>query len=251
MGDVVAIADKNGDFVAVYRYNAWGNVEAIETVDENNEYSLEVANANPLRYRGYYYDNETGYYYLQSRYYDPSICRFINADNVNYASKDISNGMNIFAYCNNNPINNEDSTGYWAEKIAYKYTKTSYNLRVSRAYLSKVYCLIFAKNLIKNAYKVTKYGKAKKGECFGMTAHRMAVEIWFHAMVYYGGSPLAKVCTQFKEKIWDHADPITVNKGDKRVAYFYIAWYAATAIKIKLLRSKVPNLVKIGAAIVL
>ena len=113
MGDVVAIADKNGDFVAVYRYDAWGNVEAIETVDENNEYSLEVANANPLRYRGYYYDNETGYYYLQSRYYDPSICRFINADvpQISSAGKDYSAGTNLFAYCKNNPINDIDPSG--------------------------------------------------------------------------------------------------------------------------------------------
>ena len=63
-----------------------------------------------MRYRGYYYDTETGFYYLQSRYYDPEICRFINADS--YASTgDGFTGLNMFAYCNNNPILYLDSSG--------------------------------------------------------------------------------------------------------------------------------------------
>ncbi|MDE6659613.1 MAG: RHS repeat-associated core domain-containing protein [Eubacterium sp.] len=118
MGDVIAIADKNGDVVAAYKYDAWGKLLAIDTLHENNETELDIANANPLRYRGYYYDNETGYYYLQSRYYDPSICRFINADDIDYATKDVSNGINIFAYCYNNPTNNSDPDGCVAGSIA-------------------------------------------------------------------------------------------------------------------------------------
>lgn len=74
---------------------------------------------NPLRYRGYYYDTETGYYYLQSRYYDPSICRFINSDIPEIAgmSKGISAGTNLFAYCNNKPINLSDPTGEFPVQI--------------------------------------------------------------------------------------------------------------------------------------
>lgn len=70
-------------------------------------------------------------------------------------------------------------------------------------------------------------------------------------MVYYGGYPLAKVCSKFKTAYWDRADPITVNNDDKRAKYFYAAWYGAAAVKRILLCSKVPKLVKIGAAIVL
>ena len=72
MGDVISITDTAGALVANYEYSAWGKVLTADS---------SIAQQNPLCYRGYYYDNETGYYYLQSRYYDPDICRFINSDN--------------------------------------------------------------------------------------------------------------------------------------------------------------------------
>ena len=71
MGDILAITDADGSIVGNYEYDAWGKVLTVDT---------DIAKQNPIRYRGYYYDNETGYYYLQSRYYDSNICRFINAD---------------------------------------------------------------------------------------------------------------------------------------------------------------------------
>ena len=78
-------------------------------------YPNHIAHVNPIRYRGYYYDNETGFYYLQSRYYDPAICRFINADKVNElgANSDLIS-INLFAYCGNNPVSRKDSSGkFW------------------------------------------------------------------------------------------------------------------------------------------
>ena len=104
MNDVLAITDTSGTIVGNYEYDAWGTVTVADT---------EIAQQNPIRYRGYYYDNETGYYYLQSRYYDPSICRFINSDiaEISGITKDTEAGTNLFAYCNNNPVNNSDPTG--------------------------------------------------------------------------------------------------------------------------------------------
>ena len=112
MGDVIALSDSDGNVFAEYTYDAWGSLQTINTADENNAEQLAIANANPLRYRGYYYDNETGYYYLQSRYYDASICRFINADDYNYIDKDTKTGLNILVYCANNPVNYLDKSGY-------------------------------------------------------------------------------------------------------------------------------------------
>ena len=92
--------------VASYEYDAWGNVT----------YSTgEMADINPLRYRGYYQDWESGYYYLQSRYYDPVIGRFVNADLPEYAALSVSSlaSTNLFAYCNNNPTNHKDVNGEW------------------------------------------------------------------------------------------------------------------------------------------
>ena len=127
MGDVVVLSDSDGNIFAEYVYDAWGSLVTINTADENNAEQLALANANPLRYRGYYYDNETGYYYLQSRYYDPSICRFINADTADIAqmTKDIPVGANLFAYCNNDPVNNDDPTGVYSGIIVYYYKPKS------------------------------------------------------------------------------------------------------------------------------
>ena len=118
-GDVLGITDAQGNPLAEYTYDAWGKLLDITTAEENNEEQLALANANPLRYRGYYYDNETGYYYLQSRYYDASICRFINADipEIAQVSKGIPTGTNLFAYCNNDSVNKYDPIGTMAEYI--------------------------------------------------------------------------------------------------------------------------------------
>ena len=80
-----------------------------------------MAEKNPLRYRGYYYDNETGFYYLQSRYYDPAVKRFINADI--YTSTDSADAVscNMFAYCGNNPVASADPSGEWSVKSVIKW----------------------------------------------------------------------------------------------------------------------------------
>ena len=70
-----------------------------------------MAEVNPIRYRGYYYDTETSFYYLQSRYYDPTICRFINYDSYASTGQGLV-GYNMFVYCGNNPVNCEDPDGY-------------------------------------------------------------------------------------------------------------------------------------------
>jgi len=104
-GDVTAIVSVNGNIVVEYTYDAWGNVLSIEGVRKDN-----LGKLNPLRYRGYVYDEETGLYYLQSRYYDPEIGRFINADGYTSTGQGFV-GNNMFAYCNNSPVCLVDPTG--------------------------------------------------------------------------------------------------------------------------------------------
>ena len=104
-GDVVKLIHYIPGFeyesVATYEYDAWGNIVSS---------SGRLAEINPLRYRGYYYDSETGFYYLQSRYYDPENHRFINADSYASTGQGFL-GVNMFAYCNNLPVILHDSNG--------------------------------------------------------------------------------------------------------------------------------------------
>ena len=108
-GDVMYLVDGTGATVASYEYDPYGNILSA---------TGEMAEINPLRYRGYYYDAELEMYYLQSRYYDPMMGRFINADDV--ALLGVSGtalGYNLFAYCENNPVNHVDMTGEWLARV--------------------------------------------------------------------------------------------------------------------------------------
>ena len=104
-GDVVRILNSSGSVVVEYTYDAWGNI-----VSTTGSMASTLGQYNPFRYRSYYYDVETGFYYLQSRYYDPVVGRFLNADGIIGANGGIE-GYNMFAYCNNNPVMYVDPSG--------------------------------------------------------------------------------------------------------------------------------------------
>ena len=131
-GDVVkifrpeAVKDADGNVTgytektyATYTYDAWGKLIGITNSAGTNilgkTTSTSLANLNPLRYRGYYYDNETGFYYLQSRYYDPTVRRFVNADAYTSTGQGFV-GTNMFAYCGNNPVVIADHSGNAGEE---------------------------------------------------------------------------------------------------------------------------------------
>ncbi len=101
--DVVAITDANGNVIVRYEYDPWG----VPTIIADGE-NYNIGYANMIRYRGYFYDVETELYYLQSRYYDPTTGRFINADDKLYSD---TFGNNMYVYCGNNPVNRSDETG--------------------------------------------------------------------------------------------------------------------------------------------
>ncbi len=115
-GDVVAVYDSTGKKVGGYTYDAWGNCTVTYASGATTMEKRVVRNFNPFRYRGYYYDIETGLYYLQSRYYDPAMGRFINADGYVSTGTGLL-GLNMYTYCINNPVNMMDSAGAWPKWI--------------------------------------------------------------------------------------------------------------------------------------
>ena len=112
-GDVVQIYNASGTLVGSYTYDAWGKVtENATSADTEN-----ITETNPIRYRGYYYDTETRLYYVNSRYYDPAVKRFVNSDDSEIIDGSNAHLLenNLFAYCFNNPINMIDEDGNWPQ----------------------------------------------------------------------------------------------------------------------------------------
>lgn len=112
--DIIGILDSNYQTIASYTYDSFGKILSVQ--DENgNEITDEthIANINPFRYRGYYYDTETRLYYLKNRYYNPEWCRFLNVDSIIDSDNDIMSN-NLYLYAKNNPIMYRDSDGTFA-----------------------------------------------------------------------------------------------------------------------------------------
>ena len=116
--DVVAIVDSNKNVIAEYQYDAWGRIVSVTDV-EGNDISAQkdhIGNVNPIRYRSYYFDSETYFYYLNTRYYSPEMCRVLNADDTDtlLCSPNELTDKNLFAYCDNNPVMRVDHGGdFW------------------------------------------------------------------------------------------------------------------------------------------
>jgi len=111
--NITKILDENGGIIVQYTYDAWGNHAVLDGNGQEIGDAAHIGNKNPFRYRSYYFDTETGLYYLKSRYYDPEICRFITIDDISYIdiTQEYINGINLYAYCFNNPINTDDENG--------------------------------------------------------------------------------------------------------------------------------------------
>lgn len=114
-GDVTGLVNSSGTQVVDYTYDAWGNI-----LSTTGSMADSLGYTNPIRYRGYYYDSETELYYLQSRFYNSKIGRWINADDPEMLFKEFEELLqyNLFAYCWNNPVNMYDPDGYWTLALA-------------------------------------------------------------------------------------------------------------------------------------
>ena len=133
-GDVVAIYDEYGTKVGAYGFNSYGQNHVVTNLTDDN-----IASLNPIRYRSYYYDADIYLYYLQTRYYDPVTCRFINADYSLNANGDIL-GFNMFAYCSNNPVMFADPSG---ESFALGISATAAKILLAVAVVCIAVALIY------------------------------------------------------------------------------------------------------------
>ena len=116
--NILGIVDTNGYLIVKYTCNAYGGEQAVIPNTQHgsyiaNNYKL-LGERNPFRYKGYYYDDETNLFYVTSRYYSPEFCRFISPDSIEYLESKSINGLNLYAYCGNDPVMNVDNSGHLA-----------------------------------------------------------------------------------------------------------------------------------------
>ena len=119
--NVVALLDNNGSVVVKYKYDAWGNCKVLNADGSEIADSNHIGILNPFRYRSYYYDTGIGLYFLKTRYYDPEVGRFMTIDDISYLDPESINGLNLYAYCFNNPVMFTDRygcTAWWEWLIA-------------------------------------------------------------------------------------------------------------------------------------
>ena len=111
IGNIIGIYDKTNTLLATYTYDGYGNHKVTDSTNQENKEESFIGNINKIRYKGYYYDEETELYYCNSRYYSPELCRWISPDSMEYLDPESINGLNLYCYCYNDPVNYADPSG--------------------------------------------------------------------------------------------------------------------------------------------
>jgi RHS repeat-associated protein len=175
--DIVAIADASGNIIVKYYYDAYGNM--LSMADSSR---ISLGTKNPFRFKSYYYDEETKFYYLNSRYYDPFTGRFINADTLDVLGVDQGSLLqyNLFAYCFNNPVNMVDYNGDFPKWIITGIIHCALTARAGLYGWAQYY---FAKGAISAA-----------GNTFlAYKGYSLSREMFNHGMWGYGRTPSSSI----------------------------------------------------------
>ena len=222
-GDITGILDENGEIVVRYTYNAWGAVDFVVPFGVDPSASTILATVSPFTYRGYCYDYDIGMYYLQSRYYDPEICRFINADSTDYlGATGTLLSYNLFAYCENDGVNFVDERGTWGEDVHQGYYDVG---GLNRKKYDKVYVSYYVPKITVNflKYESQYYGTYYWAKTVGFsTSHAKKIADACYAVdtIY---SPLSK-----EYQGW-HFNTNSNEVGDSRkIISFFMALEAAS-----------------------
>ena len=210
-GDIIKIYDDTGKEEVEYTYDAWGKITSMSG-------NQTLGEKNPFRYRGYYYDKETGLYYLQSRYYDNEIKRYLNSDNFNILGVDRSSVSqdNLYTYCSNNPVNCSDPSGEFNFKWVLKHAR-------SKKFVSTALDIAIGLVLDKGtsgikttiSKKIKEYGEKRAQICFSQVLRNKLIAKYLGAKV---ANKLVSSSTIIWEFISVYLDPglAIFNAIDKR-----------------------------------
>ncbi|MBO7319994.1 MAG: RHS repeat-associated core domain-containing protein [Clostridia bacterium] len=200
-GDVTHILDASKNIVGTYQYDAWGKILNLSSL-------TAIAQANPFRYRGYYYDNESGLYYLNSRYYNAEWGRFINADGYITTGQGLTS-YNMFVYCGNNPIMYADYTGefYVAMKLTQVMVNLSTDIREIKNEVQQNKFIDYSKTVIQSVYTpiydeyITSFAKWLQPASALSSSNTWAVKS-FGAIADSGG--IISAATAILQICWDY-----------------------------------------------
>lgn len=235
--NVTGIVDSNGKQIATYIYDAFGSVNIQGHYGDalgNAIYAL-LAQYNPCTFKGYTYDYDTGLYFIEDRCYSPSWGRFIDNDKENlFIATESPVAANNTTLSSNNTV--KQSFGNWVQNTdSYNLTTKSIQVNISKAFLSTTFCTIFAKQIIK---QYGSFGAEVPDTVYGMTAERIASDLYAHAIGKYATNALSRVNTTWGEG-WlktTKDNTVIIHPNDPYAKVYERIWYASENIRNEALK---------------
>ena len=234
-GNIYALINNEGEKVIQYSYDAYGMVVTYGLGDNVLErYIYEwLATFNPCTYKGYLYDYDTGLYFIKDRCYSPALGKFINKQlDVEQFAEKTPLSANIYAFCGNNPVCNDTIYGSWANNnLNVKWTTDGFNVEMSKAFLSRTFCILYANQLAKD-YGVFDFNIGNSIN--GMDVERIAANLFACSVGNYAENAINRVNATWGDG-WlaanKNTSSIAIYKTDPYKHNYMKIWRAATTIR--------------------